>query len=81
MLDPSVASTQRGLWVVKVSLTGLLATGLLQMVVALLSGSVALLANTVHNLGDALTAVPLGIALILSRRRPNKQFPWGLGRL
>lgn len=80
MLDPSVASTQQGLWAVKVSLAGLLATALLQLVVALLSGSVALVANTVHNLGDVLTAVPLGIALILSRRRPNKQFPWGFGR-
>lgn len=80
LLDPSVASTGRGLWAVKVSLAGLLATAAMQAVVAWLSGSVALLADTVHNLGDGLTAIPLGIALMLARRSPTKRFPWGYGR-
>ncbi len=63
-----------------VSLVGLGATAALQMVVVLMSGSVALLADTVHNLSDALTAVPLGVAFWLGRRRPNARYNYGYGR-
>ena len=44
------------------------------------TGSVALLADTIHNLGDAATAIPLGIAFLLARRRPSPRFTYGYGR-
>jgi len=53
VVDPSIASTDRGLWALKWSFVGLLATALFQVVVVVLSGSVALLADTIHNFGDA----------------------------
>jgi cation diffusion facilitator family transporter len=80
-LDPSLMTTERGMWAVKWSLIGLLVTAVLQVVVVALSGSVALLADTIHNFGDGLTAVPLWIAFTLARRRPNKQFTYGYGRV
>ena len=46
-----------------------------------LSGSVALLADTIHNFGDAGTAIPLWIAFALARRKPNKRFSFGYGRV
>jgi cation diffusion facilitator family transporter len=55
-------------------------TAALQVVVVLVSGSVALLADTVHNFADALTAVPLGIAFWIGRRRPTKRYTYGYGR-
>lgn len=80
-VDPSLLTTERGMWAIKWSLLGLLATAILQVVVVILSGSVALLADTIHNFGDGLTAVPLWIAFTLARRRPNKQFTYGYGRV
>src|SRR5216117_1940387 len=81
VVDPSIASTDRGLWALKWSFVGLLATALLQLVVVVMSGSVALLADTIHNFGDAATAIPLGIAFWLARRPPRRRFPYGLGRV
>ena len=46
-----------------------------------LSGSVALLADTIHNVGDAGTAIPLWIAFALARRRPSPRFTYGYGRV
>jgi cation diffusion facilitator family transporter len=80
-IDPAILSTQKGIWAIKWSFVGLLATALFEMVVVLLSGSVALLADTIHNLGDAVTAVPLWIAFRLSGRKPNKRFTYGYGRV
>lgn len=54
---------------------------LVQLVVTLLSGSVALFADTIHNLGDAATCVPLFAAFHLSRRKPNPRFTYGYGRM
>ncbi|MGB5933020.1 MAG: cation transporter, partial [Anaerolineae bacterium] len=51
VIDPSVFTTQRGIWAVKWSFFGLFATALLQVVIVFLSGSVALLADTIHNFG------------------------------
>jgi len=59
----------------------LFATAIFQVAVVLLSGSVALLADTIHNLGDAVTAIPLWIAFTLGRRKPSKRFTYGLGRV
>jgi cation diffusion facilitator family transporter len=67
----------RTLWI---SLAVLAVTALAQVVVVVLSGSVALLADTVHNAGDALTAVPLGAAFILSRRPATSRLTYGWGR-
>jgi len=80
IVDPSIASTGRGLWALEWSFVGLIVTALLQAVVVTLSGSVALLADTIHNLSDAATAIPLGIAFWLTRRKPSRRFPYGLGR-
>src|SRR5215470_15660640 len=67
-VDPSIAATDRGLWALKWSFAGLFVTALLQLVVVLLSVSIALLADTIHNFGDAATAIPLAIAFWLGRR-------------
>jgi cation diffusion facilitator family transporter len=67
----------RTLWV---SLAGLAATAAAQAVVVALSGSVALLGDTLHNAADALTAVPLGVAFMLARRRPTRRYTYGYGR-
>jgi cation diffusion facilitator family transporter len=79
-LDPTIAATESGLWVVKWSFVGLCITALLQVSVVWLSGSVALLADTIHNLGDAATALPLGVAFLLARRAPSRRFTFGYGR-
>lgn len=79
--DPSILTTERGIWAIKWSLVGLLVTALFQVVIVLLSGSVALLADTIHNFGDASTAIPLWIAFRLARRKPSKRFTYGYGRV
>jgi len=81
MVDPSIVTTQRGIWAVKWSFAGLLATAIFQAVIVAYSGSVALLADTIHNIGDAATAVPLWIAFVLARRKPTRRFTYGYGRL
>ena len=80
-IDPALLATQRGIWAVKWSLVGLAATAAFQVVIVLLTGSVALLADTIHNIGDAATAIPLWIAFTLARRQPSRRFTYGYGRL
>lgn len=80
-MDATIASTSRGLWAIKWSFIGLFITALLQVVVVVISGSVALLADTIHNFGDAVTAVPLGIAFLFARLKPSPRFPYGLGKV
>src|SRR5215475_15790553 len=79
-VDPTLVTTQRGLWAIKWSLVGLGATALIQVMIVWLSGSVALLADTIHNFGDAATALPLWMAFALARRTPSQRFIYGLGR-
>ena len=79
-VDPSVASSEEGLWAVKWSFAALMVTAALQLAVVFVSGSVALLSDTIHNFGDAATAVPLGIAFALSRLPATRRFPFGYGR-
>lgn len=81
VIDPSIATTQRGIWAIKWSFLGLMLTALLQVVVVWFSGSVALLADTIHNFGDAATAIPLWIAFRLARWRPSQRFTYGYGRV
>jgi len=80
-IAPSIFTTQRGIWAVKWSFLGLFATALFQVVIVLLSGSVALLADTIHNIGDAATAIPLWIAFRFARKNPSKRFTYGYGRV
>jgi cation diffusion facilitator family transporter len=81
VIDPSIATTARGIWAIKWSFVILAITSLMQLVIVALSGSVALLADTIHNLGDAGTAIPLWIAFVLARRPPSPRFTYGYGRV
>lgn len=81
VVDPSIATTAEGLWALKWSFAVLMVTALLQVAVVAISGSVALLADTIHNFGDAATAIPLGTAFLFARRRPTKRFTFGYGRV
>jgi cation diffusion facilitator family transporter len=78
-LDAALA-TDRGMWALKVSFAGLMATAIFQVVIVAISSSVALLADTIHNFSDALTAIPLGLAFWLSRRARNTRYTYGYGR-
>ncbi|MBI4525894.1 MAG: cation transporter [Deltaproteobacteria bacterium] len=79
-IDPALLTTERGIWAVKWSLINLAATGVFQVIVVFFSGSVALLADTIHNIADAATAIPLWIAFVLARRKPSRRFTYGYGR-
>jgi len=79
-LDSALESSARGMRALWVSLAVLGVTALVQAVVVVVSGSVALLGDTVHNAADALTAVPLGIAFVLGRRAATRRFTYGYGR-
>ncbi|MCE1252249.1 MAG: cation diffusion facilitator family transporter [Anaerolineae bacterium] len=77
--DPALA-TGRGIRAIKISLAGLLLTALFQAGVVLASGSMALLADTLHNFADAFTAIPLWLAFWLSGRARNRRYTYGYGR-
>ena len=79
-IDDALEASTEGVRALKISLFILLATTVLQFVVVLISGSVALLADTIHNFSDALTAVPLWIAFILGRRIATRRYTYGFGR-
>ena len=79
-IDDALESSIRGIRAVKISLVGLGITALLQLAVVVISGSVALLADTIHNFSDALTAIPLWIAFILGRRKATRRYTFGYGR-
>lgn len=81
VIDPSLFSTERGMQALRWSLAGLVVTALLQVGVVYFTGSVALLADTIHNFGDALTAVPLWIAFRVGAWKPNRRFTYGYGRV
>ncbi|TPJ74728.1 cation diffusion facilitator family transporter [Mesorhizobium sp. B2-6-2] len=81
VIDATIATTDRGIWAIKWSFVILAVTAALQIVVVMLSGSVALLADTIHNVADATTAIPLWIAFVLVRRKPTTAFTYGLGRV
>ena len=79
-VDDALAGSADGIRAVKLSLVGLGVTAGLQLVVVIMSGSVGLLADTVHNFGDALTAIPLWLAFSYSRRPANRRYTFGYGR-
>ncbi|WP_174776902.1 cation diffusion facilitator family transporter [Cryobacterium algoritolerans] len=79
-IDDALEASTQGIRAVKISLFILLGTTVLQLAVVLVSGSVALLADTIHNFSDALTAIPLWIAFILGRRIASRRYTYGYGR-
>lgn len=79
-VDDALSSSREGMRALEISLAGLAVTAAVQLVVVLLSGSVALLSDMVHNFADALTALPLGLSFWLSRRPPNDRYTYGYAR-
>jgi cation diffusion facilitator family transporter len=79
-LDQELEASSDGIRAVALSLALLLVTAGVQALVAVASGSVALLGDTLHNAADALTAVPLWLAFRLSRRAPTTRFTYGYGK-
>ncbi|MDX2706034.1 cation diffusion facilitator family transporter [Streptomyces sp. PA03-6a] len=79
-VDGALESSAEGMRALWISLAVLGVTAIAQAVVVVLSGSVALLGDTVHNAADALTALPLGVAFVLGRRAATRRFTYGYGR-
>jgi len=79
-VDAALEASAEGMRTLWISLAALGATACVQAAVTVMSGSVALLGDTLHNAADALTAVPLAIAFLLSRRPPNRRYTYGYGR-
>ena len=79
-VDQALEADARGRRALWISLLVLAVTALLQAIVVALTGSVALLGDTLHNVADALTAVPLLVAFWLARRPANDRFTYGYGR-
>jgi cation diffusion facilitator family transporter len=79
-VDSALETSREGLRCLGWSSAVLLVTALLQVVVVVLSGSIALLGDTLHNFADALTAVPLGIAFTVGRRAATRRYTYGYGR-
>ena len=79
-VDDVMASNARGFWATKWALVSLGVTTVLQMVIFWFSGSTALFADTVHNLGDGANSIPLLLAFALQRRERSRTFTYGYGR-
>ena len=80
-LDSALQSSAAGIRAVKISLLVLGATALAQIVIVVMSGSIALAADTIHNFSDALTAVPLWIAFALSTKAATRRYTYGFGKV
>ena len=79
-IDGALESSAAGIRAVKISLLALGFTSVAQLVIVLISGSVALLADTIHNFSDALTAIPLWIAFALGAKAATRRYTYGFGR-
>jgi Co/Zn/Cd efflux system component len=79
-VDAAMEASAEGIRALWISLAVLAGTALLQAAVVAVSGSVALLGDTLHNAADALTAVPLAIAFVVGRRPPTRRYTYGYGR-
>jgi cation diffusion facilitator family transporter len=79
-VDAAMETSREGMRTLWLSLGILGLTTAIQAMTVVLSGSVALLSDTIHNAVDALTAVPLGIAFLLGRRAANRRYTYGYGR-
>ena len=78
--DQAFLNTRIGIRTVWVALAALLLTAAIQLVIVSWSGSVALLADTTHNIGDGLNSIPLLIAFYLARRAATRRYTYGFGR-
>ena len=79
-VDDALESSEIGIRAVKISLVVLGVTAVAQVAIVAISGSVALLADTIHNFSDALTAIPLWIAFVLGTRAATRRYTYGFGR-
>ena len=79
-IDDALTGDGRGIRALKLSLVMLGITAVGQLAVVLVSGSVALLADTIHNFSDALTAVPLWIAFAIGGRAATRRYTFGYRR-
>lgn len=79
-IDARLEASSEGLRALWVSLAGLGLTSVIQLSVVLISGSVALLSDSIHNFADALTALPLGVAFFMGKKRANFRYTYGYGR-
>ena len=79
-VDDALESSKEGVRALKISLLVLMVTAIAQLIIVYFTGSVALLADTIHNFSDALTAVPLWIAFVLARRAATRRYTYGFGR-
>jgi cation diffusion facilitator family transporter len=80
VVDGTLRASRKGMRALWISFGVLTVTAIGQAVLVTLTGSVALLGDTLHNFADALTAVPLAIAFLLARRAATRRFTYGLGR-
>jgi cation diffusion facilitator family transporter len=78
--DNALESSAAGIQAVKISLLVLGLTAIVQIVIVVISGSIALAADTIHNFSDALTAVPLWIAFALGTKAATRRYTYGYGR-
>jgi cation diffusion facilitator family transporter len=78
--DQAFRDNQEGIRTVWLALAALTVTSLLQIIIVAWSGSVALLADTIHNIGDGLNSVPLLIAFYLARRAATRRYTYGFGK-
>lgn len=79
--DAAMESNERGIQTLKITLVIMGLTALFQVIIVLVSGSVALLADTIHNFADACTSLPLWVAFVLARRGANRRFTYGYGKI
>ena len=79
-IQTSEEASSAGIRTAWISLAAMMATAILQMVIVAISGSIALLADTLHNLGHAVTTIPLVIAFHLGRRAASRKYPYGFRR-
>ncbi len=78
--DPALHDNELGIRTVWLALLALTITTVLQVAIYVASGSVALLADTIHNFGDALNSTPLLVAFYLARRAATRRYTYGFGR-
>jgi cation diffusion facilitator family transporter len=79
-MDSELESSKAGMRALLLSFLALMVTALVQLAVVAISGSVALLVDTIHNFADALTALPIAVAFTLGRRAPTRRYTYGFGR-
>jgi cation diffusion facilitator family transporter len=79
-IDQALTSTDEGVRALELSLVVLTLTAAIELAITLVSSSIALLGDTIHNFADALTAIPLGLAFWLGRKPPTRRYTYGYGR-